>query len=250
MTPEMVFECLVVSDDIQVLSLMSCGLDRLSIDVERCANPVKGMELLAKRDVDLVVCDCKGAPGETKLLNEALTSDRKRKPTVITIVDGPLLAFGAKSAGAHVVIRKPLTPESSAQGLKTAYSRMVREERRAARCAIMSRVLARNKQGELIPITITDISEHGIGLFSKRKIDVGELLSFELTLSNASLSITVQARLLWTRHNLAGADFQCMSEADRRFLYTWLEGRVRRKRLAKTGSIGKAATSIFCGEHY
>jgi len=227
MTPEMVFECLVVSDDIQVLSLMKCALDRLSIDVERCANPVKGLELLAKRDVDLVVCDCKGAPGEIELVNGVLTSDRKRKPTVITVVDSPFLALGAKSAGAHVIIPKPLTRESSAQGLKTAYSRMVREERRAARYAIMRRVLAKNQRGELVPITITDISEHGIGLFSKKKIDVGELLSFELALSNA-MSITVQARLLWTRHSLGGADFECMSDADLRFLHGWLASRVRR----------------------
>jgi DNA-binding NarL/FixJ family response regulator len=223
----MVFECLVVSDDIQVLSLMKCALDRLSIDVEPCANPVKGLELLAKRDVDLVVCDCKGSPGEIELLNGALTSDRKRKPTVITVVDSSFLALGAKSAGAHVIIRKPLTRESSAQGLKTAYSRMVREERRAARYAIMRRVLAKSQRGELVPITITDISEHGIGLFSKKKIDVGELLSFELALSNA-MSITVQARLLWTRHSLGGADFECMSDADRRVLHGWLASRVRR----------------------
>jgi len=230
MTPEMIFECLVVSDDIQVLSLMNCALDRLSIDVERCANAARGLELLAQRDVDLVVCDYKGAPGEIKLLNGVLTSDRKRKPTVITIVDGPL---GEKSSGAHVVIRKPLTPESSAQGLKTAYSRMVREERRAARCAIMRRVLAKNKHGELIPITITDISEHGVGLFSKHKIDVGEILSFDLALSDAALSITVQARLLWTRYSLAGADFERMSDADRRFLHTWLVSRVKRDRPSK-----------------
>ena len=228
MTPEIVFECLVVSDDNQVLSLMNCALDRLSIDVERCANPVKGLELLAKRDVDLVVCDCKGAPGEIELLNRVLTSDRKRKPTLITVVDSPFLALGAKSAGAHVIIRKPLTRESSAQGLKAAYSRMVREERRAARYAIMRRVLAKNQRGELVPITITDISEHGIGLFSKKKIDVGELLRFELALSNATPSITVQARLLWTRHSLGGADFECMSDADRRFLHGWLASRVRR----------------------
>jgi CheY-like chemotaxis protein len=233
MTPEMVFECLVVSDDIQVLSLMNCALDRLSIDVERCANPARGLELLAKRDVDLVVCDYKGAPGEIKLLNGVLTTDRKRKPTVITIVDGPFLALSAKSSGAHVVIRKPLTPESSAQGLKTAYSRMVREERRAARCAIMRRVLAKNKHSELIPITITDISEHGVGLFSKQKIDVGEILSFDLALSNAAPSITVQARLLWTRHSLAGADFERMSDPDRRFLHAWLASRVKRDRPSK-----------------
>jgi DNA-binding NarL/FixJ family response regulator len=233
MTPEMVFECLVVSDDIQVLSVLNCALDRLSIAVERCANPLKGLELLAKRDMDLVVCDCKGAPGEIELLNGVLTSDRKRKPTVITVVDGPFLALGAKSAGAHVVIRKPLTRESSAQGLKTAYSRMVREERRAGRCAIMKRVFAKNKRGDLVPITITDISEHGIGLFSKHKIDVGELLTFELALSNPALSITVQARLLWRRHSLAGADFESMSEADRWFLHGWLASRIKRYRLSK-----------------
>src|SRR5260370_6755889 len=178
MTPEMVFECLVVSDDIQVLSLMKCALDRLSIDVERCANPVKGLEGLGKWDVGLVVGDCKGGAGEIELVNGVLTSDRKRKPTVITVVDSPFLALGAKSAGAHVIIRKPLTRESSAQGLKTAYSRMVREERRAARYAIMRRGLAQNQRGGLVPITITAISQDRSGPFSKKKNNDGELLKF------------------------------------------------------------------------
>ncbi len=230
MTPEMVFECLVVSDDSQVLSLMNRALERLSIDIEHCANPTQCLELLTKRDVDLVVCDSRGAPSEMKLLNGVLNSDRKRKPTVLTIVDGPFLAISAKHAGVHVVIQKPLTQKSSEQGLKAAYSRMVREERRNARHAIMRVVVAKNKFGKLLPVTITDISERGVGLLSKQKLDVGELLSFDLTLPNAATSINAQVQVLWVRHSLAGADFERISGADRRLLNGWLASRVKRDR--------------------
>ena len=234
MTPEMVFECLLVSEDIQVLSLMNCALERLSIEIEHCADPLRGQEVLAKRDVDLLVCDCKGAPGEMKLLNEVLTSDHKRTATVLTVVDGPLMAISAKNAGAHVVIQKPLTRESSAQGLKAAYSRMVREQRSNTRRAIMRRVLATNRCGEFFPITVTDISERGVGLFAKQKIDVGDLLSFDLALPNAVLPINVKVRVLWMRHNLAGADFERISDPDRLLLHAWLKGRVRRDGPAQT----------------
>ncbi len=233
MTPEMVFECLVVSDDRQVVSLMDRDLERLSIDIEHCANPTEGLGLLARRDIDLVVCDSRGAPDEMKLLNGVLNTDRKRKPTVLTIVDGPFLTISAKHAGAHVIIQKPLTQESSARGLKTAYSRMVREERRNARHAIMRFVVAKNECGELLPVTVTDICERGVGLLSKQKLNVGELLSFDLTLPNAATSINAQVQVLWVRHNLAGADFERMSEAERQFLYRWLASRVRRDRPPK-----------------
>jgi response regulator RpfG family c-di-GMP phosphodiesterase len=235
MTPEMVFECLIVSEDRQVLSLMNSALERLSIDVETCASPAEGLGLLAKRDIDLVVCDCKGTPTEVKLLNGVLNPDnKKRKPTVLTVVDGPFLALGAKGAAAHVVIEKPLTHESSAQGLKTAYSRMVREARRNPRRAIMRRVLAKNRRGELIQITITDVSEQGIGLFSKHNLVVGDFLSFDLALPNAERSLRAEIRLLWSRHNLAGADFERISIADRQFLHAWFASREKHDRRSKT----------------
>lgn len=236
MTPEMVFECLIVSDDIQVLSLMTCALGRLSIDVERCADPAKGLELLAKHDVDLVVCDCKGAAGEIELLHGVLISDRKRKPTVITVIDGPFLALAAKSAGAHVVIRKPLTRESCTQGLKAAYSRMVREERRARRYAIMRRVLAKNRRGELVQVTVTDVTEHGVGLLSRQQLTAGDVLSFDLVLPNAERSVAVEVRVLWWRHNLAGAGFKGISRLDRQFVSGWCESRAKPDRKSEEGS--------------
>jgi DNA-binding NarL/FixJ family response regulator len=223
MTPEMIFECLIVSEDRHVLSLMNNALERLSIDVETCATPAEGLELLADRDVDLVVCDYEGAPNDLKLLNRVLNhDDKRRKPTVLTVVDSPFLHLGAKGAGAHVVIQKPLTRESSAQGLKTAYSRMVREERRSPRRAIMERVPARNRCRETIQITITDVSEQGVGLFSRRKLAVGDLLSFDLLLPGTDRSFSVEVRLLWLRHNMAGAAFKRISSADRLLLHRWL----------------------------
>src|SRR5450755_976203 len=232
MTSEMVFECLVVSEDIRVLSVMNWALDRLSIDVEGCPDPVKALEVLAKRDMDLVVCDFSGVPDEMNLLTKVLTSDRKRRSIVLAVVDGPFLAIGAKKAGVDVVIQKPLTLESSAQALNDAYSRMVREERRNARHGIMKPVLAKNKRGELLPVTIADIGERGVGSLSKLKLEVGELLSFDLVLPDAATPISVEVRLLWMRHNMAGADFEYISSTDLRSLCDWLASRVRRGRLS------------------
>lgn len=235
MTPDMVFECLMVSEDKHVLFLMNSALERFSINVQTCGTPAEGLGVLAKRDVDLVVCDCTGTPGEAKFLNGVLKSDdKKRKPTVLTVVGDPFLALRAKGAGAHFVMRKPLTRDSTAQGLKTAYSRMVREERRNPRLAIMKRTLATNRRGELFQITITDVSEHGVGLLSRRNLAAGDLLTFDLALPNAERSFRAEVRLLWSRHNLAGADFKRMSIADRQILHGWLASKEKHHGRSKT----------------
>jgi AmiR/NasT family two-component response regulator len=222
MTPELVFECLIVSEDNQTLSLMSQALERLSIDVKRCAAPAEGLELLSKHNVDLVVCDCKGTADESKLLDRVLKGNRKRKPTILRVAEGTFSGCGTRNSEAHVEILKPLSQESIAQGLKTAYSQMVREERRHARHAIMRRVLGMNTAGKLVAFTISDISERGVGLFSKCKIDAGELLGFDLELTNPTRVIKSEVRVLWMRHNLAGAVFEGMSDADRESLRYWL----------------------------
>src|SRR2546428_12232523 len=84
MTPEMAFECLLISHDRTV----SCTIDRilrdLSISTDFCLSPAKASQRLAKGSHDLIVIDWEG-DASLEVLHEVWSLPSKRKPTVMAV---------------------------------------------------------------------------------------------------------------------------------------------------------------------
>jgi len=240
MTPEMAFECVFVSTDKQVLSDVTRLLDRLSVDLKICTSPTRAIEQISRYNADLVVFDWKEDRVGTEFLNAISRSDHKRKPVIVTIADNATTAASALRAGAHVIMHKPITPESGSQSLRSAYSKLVREERRNARVAVMKFVPARTEAGQYLPITVTDVSERGLGFLTKQPVEVGDRFSCDLLLPHMATPIHIEARVIWVqRDNWAGADFERVSAADLRLLYGWLAKRELRVEKQKQTSLEK-----------
>src|SRR5205085_11460387 len=103
----------------------------------------------AKGGTDLFVIDWDDEASPT-LLRE-IWNLRQRKPTMVAVTkqDGPI-------PGIHVVLRKPVTPESGTKSLKIAYSRMLIDHRRHARHALMTSVEATDDNNRILPLMLTD----------------------------------------------------------------------------------------------
>src|SRR5713226_2282779 len=99
MTPEMAFECVFVSTDMQVLSDVTRLLDRLSVDLKICTSPTRAIEQISRCNADLVVFDWKEDRVGTEFLNAICRSDKKRKPVIVTIADNATTAASAMKAG-------------------------------------------------------------------------------------------------------------------------------------------------------
>jgi hypothetical protein len=225
MTPEMAFECLMVSHDPAVFSTVDQILKDLSIHTNVCLTPSRVASVLAEGGTDLVVIDLESSDS-SEVMHEIFNSHVRQKPTVLGIS-----ATDCVVPGIHVMLRKPVTPESGIRSLKVAYSRMLQDYRKHTRFALMTPVLATDDKDRIFSVTVTNIGEGGVGITLDEKLPIGTILSFRVPLPGLKSEIHIQARLLWTRkYGVAGCQFVRVPPGDLQVLYGWLESRYRFKK--------------------
>ena len=225
MTPEMSFECLLVSSDPTVFCTMHRILKDLSISTNICLSASKAANLLEEGSTDLIVIDW-DANDSAELVQETLMSRIRQKPTIVALaVDNRAIP------GVHVITRKPVTHESGMESMRVAYSRMVQDFRRHVRYALMSPVQATTHNDRTVSVVVTNIGDGGVGLTTKDRLSIGDILSFQLPLPGISREISIEARVLWTReYGAAGCEFARIPPVDLQFMHAWLKARCRIKK--------------------
>jgi PilZ domain len=225
MTPELAFECLLVSHDAGLRCTIKEVLHNFSIAVDDCLTSSKACETLPAGNHDLVVIDWEG-DSSLPLLHTIWNSPHRRKPTILGIS-----GEARPLPGVHFVLHKPVSKGSATESLKSAYRRMLLDYRLKARYAVMTQLNAKHGDGRKVSVIVTDIGEGGIGISSKEKLPVGTKLSFALRLPKTPLPIHVQARIIWTRdYGTAGCDFLNLPPIDREILRDWLKGKTQVKK--------------------
>jgi hypothetical protein len=225
MTPEMTFECLLVSHDPAVFSTMDRILKDFSIHTNICPSSGEAASLLADGGTDLIVIDLE-SENSSQLMRQVWECHLRQKPTILA-----LSSSDRAIPGVHVVLRKPLTTESSARSVRTAYSRMLQDYRQHTRFAVMAPVQALDENHRVHMVTVTNIGAGGIGFTSKDKVPVGSNLSLRLALPGLKTPISIQARVLWTReYGATGCEFSHISSSNMQLIHAWLESRYRIKK--------------------
>jgi hypothetical protein len=233
MTPDMKFEALLVSPNLPVLKGLLEVLEDLSIDVDICMSPTRAVDVLTKRNVDLVVIDCDDEASAAELAKKLGNSSSQRKTTIAALAGGPFAGKQVTEGWAHVLIQKPLTANFRADFRKLVYSRMIREWREQPRYAVRWLVAAKDANDRPVPVTMEDISRAGVGLSFVGNLHVDDILTFRVMLPGTNQIIQFDARILWTlRDNRAGAEFVKISRFDSYVLNEWLQSRHKVKKLA------------------
>jgi hypothetical protein len=225
MTPEMAFECLLISHDPAVFCTVERILQDLSMHTNTCLTPSKVASVLAEGSIDLIVVDLE-SEHSSEVMHEIFESRVRQKPTVLGVsaTDGAV-------PGVHFILRKPITSESGTRLLRVAYSRMLQDYRKHTRFALMTPVLACDDNNRTLSVTVTNIGEGGVGLTIDEKLPIGTILFFRVPLPGVKCEINVQARVLWTReYGVAGCQFVRVPPRDLQVLYGWLESRYRFKK--------------------
>jgi|SRR5579872_154432 len=225
MTPEMAFECLLVSHDPAVFGTMERILQDFCVHTNVCSNPSRAANLLAEGNTDLIVIDLEDEDS-SDLMQQITESRMGQKPTILAVS-----TVDCAVPGVHVILRKPVTPESGTTSVKTAYSRMLQDYRKHTRFALMTPVLATDENDRTFSVTVTNIGEGGVGLTSKERLDLGSIVSFRVPLPGLGGPLHIQARVLWTRkYGAAGCEFVRISRGDLLVLRAWLESKYRFKK--------------------
>jgi len=223
-TAEMAFECLFVSRDPGLFSICCRVLRDLSIAMDVCLSASKAVVELGKGHTDLVVLDWES--GDSPELMHTLQSGGKwRAPTVVAVSPSTF-----RFPGVHFVLNRPVTHASGASCLKGAYSKMLWDYRRHARHAVMMPVDALGEDGGRISLTVVNVGYGGVGLETKGKVVIGDVLSFQMSLPDAQRVMPVNVRVLWALESgRAGCEFVRLRPCDHIVLDDWLKanGRVK-----------------------
>ena len=208
---------------------MVCTMDSIlrdfSISTDICPDPSKVANLLGQISTDLLVIDL-DAESSIELVQFVHGSPAYQKPTILAVS-----ARNRDLPGAHVVLPKPVTPDSGVQSLKTAYSRMLQDFRKHTRFALLATIFATDENNRTLTVTVTNVGYGGVGLITKERLVIGNKLSFRMPLPGLKNEIYVQARVLWTReYGAVGCEFVNVPEFDVQLLRAWLDSRYRIKK--------------------
>ena len=218
MTSDMAFECLFVSKDAGIFKTVGRILRDLSISIKLCVSCSTAFDILARGSTDLVVIDWEGQES-SELLQRIWQGGKWKTPTVVAIASSE-----SRVPGAHIILTRPVTVETSEKSFRHAYSRMLLDYRRHVRYALMIPVVANFVDGRSMSLTVTDIGDGGVGLSVKELLNIGDILSFRLPLPGTPREILIQARVLWTRdYGRAGCAFVRIPPVDLIFLHDWLK---------------------------
>jgi len=225
MTPEMAFDCLLVSDDPAVVCTIDPILQKLSICTSTCQDPGKAAGILGQVSTDLVIVDL-DKDNSMDLVNRICSLQNQQKPTMVAVS-----ARDHAIPGIHILLRKPVTHESGLNSLRRAYSKMLQDFRKHTRFALMMSVNATDEHQRTIPIIVTNIGRGGLGFTAKECVKAGDLLSMRIPLPGLGREIHIRARVVWTRdYGASGCAFVHLSPFDTQLLSAWLESKYRIKK--------------------
>ena len=206
------------------MSTMSRLLEELSIATNVCPRPAQAVNYLAEGNTDLLIVDWEEDSAE--LLQRFNQSHRWCKPTVMVVSES-----GGTASGTYPLLRRPVTSEAGAQSLKQAYFRMLQDHRQHTRYAVAISLTASDQEGRIVPVTVTNIGEGGIGLSTKELLTRGDVLSFSLLLPDTDTPIDIETRVQWTgQYGAVGCAFARIGPADRNVVDNWLKSKCRIKK--------------------
>ena len=218
MTPDMSFECLLVTQDAAVVSTMNRLLTEFSISTNVCGHPAEAASLLSGKSVDLLVLDFQDDDHCKDLLKKVASSVIARKTTV--------LALSHEDRFIHhvdLVVQKPLWADSAARNLRLAYTKMMQDHRQRGRVSLMKSIIATDRDEKPVALTVTDIGYNGAGFRTRQPLAVDDLLTLNLPLPGIHELLEVKIRVLWTRdYGAAGGEFVHLSPATAAILHEWV----------------------------
>ncbi len=220
-------ESLLISRDAALLGVLRPTLEKISVNVEVCAESRPGNDLLAKRKYDAVIIDCDDLQGGVNLLRDLRKTQSNSKSVTFAVLNGKTTTQEAFQMGANFVLQKPLTPLHAARCFNAALNFMVRERRRYFRYPIEMQIrISLPKSPELIA-TSTNLSEGGMAVRNAAKLHKDTTIELRFTLPIANTSLELKGQVAWTDGSgHAGIRFIDVPQSSQYQLEKWLTDRM------------------------
>ena len=119
---------LLLSPDDQAVSAISAVLEEMSVSCERPLDGASAAQKLNSRSFDLVLVDCENLPAAKLIFDVCRRGRNGINPVPIAIVDGRAGLPTAFRLGAELILTKPVAKDQARSTVRTAVSRLRKEE--------------------------------------------------------------------------------------------------------------------------
>lgn len=119
---------LLLSPDDQAVSAITGVLEEMSVSCERPLDGVSAAQKLNSRSFDLVLVDCENLPAAKLIFDVCRRGKNGTNPVPIAIVDGRAGLPTAFRLGAELILTKPVAKDQARSTIRTAVSRLRKEE--------------------------------------------------------------------------------------------------------------------------
>jgi hypothetical protein len=213
---------MVVSRDLQEVSVLECILSSLHIEVDVESEPERARIKLAKSKIDALIIDFDlvGANGFLKGLQDGDI----RNAVPLIIVSGSSGRKHLESQGASFVFQKPISVEQAVHTLSAARNMILDDRLRYHRETLDVPVSLTYENRKRQTAHLMNLSQGGIGVRLQRPHDMTSPVKVSFVLPSSKLSMKFIAEVAWKdKQGNAGIRFMEAAPRIRRELRLWLE---------------------------
>src|SRR5882757_3179078 len=191
----MTLSSMVVSRDLQEVSVLECILGGLHIGVEVETEPERARARLAKSKIDALIIDFDLAGANTFL--NGLQDGTIGSTVPLIIVSGSSGRKDLESKGASFVFEKPISVEQAVHTLSAARNMILDERLRYHRASLdvpvsLSCANHRRRRAHLL-----NLSQGGIGVRMQRPHETNNPVNVNFTLPGTKISMKLDGEVAW-----------------------------------------------------
>jgi DNA-binding NarL/FixJ family response regulator len=221
-------DSLLISKDAALLSVLRPVFEKISVNIEVCAEVQPGIDLMTKRKFDAVIIDCDDLPNGFDLLHTLRQTRSNAKSVSFAVVNGRTTTQEAFQSGANFVLQKPLSLLHASRCFNAALNFMVRERRRYFRHPVDMPLRISLPNNQEMTATATNLSEGGMAIRIMGKLPENVHAQFRFTLPDTTISLEVTGVLAWADGaSQVGIRFKEVPQSSQYQLDQWLTDRLQ-----------------------
>jgi CheY-like chemotaxis protein len=229
-------EFVLMSNDYSTFTTVSAGVKKFGAALTLVPNSEFARNCLARRKIDAVFVDHQ-VPGALEFIDSIRKGTSNSKVVIFACIVDSSFSTAAVSAGANVVVKKPITAEGVTMHITLAKELMMSERRRYFRHPVNLHVLLKDEESQQ-HAKITDLSEGGMAVRTARPLKHSSLVEFAFDLSFAT-NLTGKGQVAWTNtEGGAGISIRFFYGTGQVQLKAWLDAReqIARKNIPAGGT--------------
>ena len=213
---------MVLSRDLQEVSVLECILGGLHMDVSVENEPQRAMARLNRSKIDAIIVDC-DLNGSSQFLRELQETTNQSNTVPLVIMGGPDSHDNLDQTGALFAFKKPISVEQAVRTLSAARNMILDGRLRYHRAGLDVPVSLASKGRKAVSANLVNVSQGGLQIHTDHFIESTKPLQVSFNLPGARNLVKTKAEVAWQdkKGNL-GIRFVKLAPQQHRTLQLWL----------------------------